>query len=356
MKSIQNSGKAQTVLGPIGGDELGFTLTHEHILSDFSFRVNFALPEDPEEKDLPSQPITLENLGWIRSHRFSNVDNLRLDNEETAIYETMRFKKAGGNTIVEVTPNHVGRNPSGLARVAQATGINIIMGTSYYIAESHRPEMKMNSKTEEDIAREFIKDITTGVDDTGIRAGIIGEIACTWPLQENERKALRGAALAQQRTGAAISAHPGVNQDSPFEIIGVLKDAGADLGRVIMCHITSAFPISARSVRRKLAEMGCYLEYDMFGADGHLPRHSPYDVAADSMRISQIIELIEDGYLNQILISQDVFYKISLSRYGGFGYDYILKTILPIMRSKGLTDEQIHTITAENPKRFLTFA
>ena len=355
MKSTERTGKVQTVLGPIDGDELGFTLTHEHILCDFSFRVDFALPSDPEEKELPYQPVRLENLGWIRSHRFSNVDNLRLDNEETATYEIRCFKKAGGNTITEVTPNHIGRSPSGLARVAQATGVNIIMGTSYYIAESHRPEMKMNSKTEEGIAQEFIKDVTTGVDDTGIRAGIIGEIACTWPLQENERKALRGAALAQKETGAAISTHPGVNQDSPFGIVEVLKDAGADLSRVIMCHITSAFPISARGARRKLAEMGCYLEYDLFGTDGHLPKFSPYDVATDSMRISQIIELIEDGYLNQILISQDVFYKISLSRYGGFGYDYILKTIIPMMRSKGMTDEQIHTITVENPKRLLTF-
>ena len=355
MKDNRRSGKAQSVLGLVDAEKLGFTLPHEHILGDFSFRVGFALPDDPREKELPYQKVSLENIGWIRSHRFSNADNLKLDDEKTAIFEIGRFKEAGGNTIVEVTPNHVGRNPSGLARISQATGVNIIMGTSYYIAPSHRPEMKMDSKTEDDIAREFIQDINEGVGDTGIHAGFIGEVSCSHPLDKNERKALVGAALAQQETGASISTHPGAIQDSPFEILEVLKESGADLSRVIMCHTTAAFPISGRDARRKLAETGCVLEYDLFSTDGHLPKFSVYDVASDSMRINQIMELIEDGFLNQIVISHDVFYKVSLSRYGGFGYDYIPKIIIPMMRSKGLTEEQIRTITVENPKRLLTF-
>jgi len=356
MKTTERKGKAQTVLDLVDGERLGFTLTHEHILCDFSFRVDFALPDDPSEKELTYQKVSLDNLGWIRSHRFSNIDNLRLDDEETAISEILRFKEAGGNTIVEVTPNHMGRNPAGLARIAKATGINLIMGTSYYIAASHQPQMNMDAKTEEDIAREFTQDITNGVGDSDIRAGIIGEVSCSWPLEENERKALRGAALAQQETGAAISTHPGANEDSPFEILETLKEAGADLTRVIMCHITSAFPLQARDARCRLAETGCVLEYDLFSTDGYLPKFSPYDVATDSMRIGQIMELIKDGYLNQIVISHDIFYKASLSRYGGFGYSYIPKIIIPMMRKRGLTEEEIHTITVENPKRLLSFA
>ncbi len=351
MKSTERSGKVQTVLGSISGDELGFTLPHEHILCDFSFRAS----SSGDEKGLLHQPVQLENLGWIRCHRFSNIDNLKLEDEEIAISELERFKEAGGRSIVELTPNHVGRNPSGLARIARSTNINIIMGTSYYVAQSHRPEMNMDSKTEEDIAQEFINDLVKGANSSGIKAGIIGEVACTYPLERNERKALIGAALAQQETGAAISTHPGVNEESPFEIVEVLKEAGADLRRVVMCHITSAFPLSARTSRCKLAEMGCYLEYDMFGTDGHLPKFSPYDVATDSMRIGQIKELIEDGFLHHILISQDIFSKISLARFGGFGYHYILEVITPMMKSRGIGEEEIYTITVENPKRLLTF-
>ena len=65
----------------------------------------------------------------------------------------MRFKEAGGKTLVEQTPINVGRNPAGLVRVAQATGANIIMGTAYYIDQSYTPEMRL--KSEADIADEF---------------------------------------------------------------------------------------------------------------------------------------------------------------------------------------------------------
>lgn len=345
-------GKAQTVLGLLDGNKLGFTLPHEHLSCDI--RAIFMVPSDPSEREKAYQPVTPENLGWVRSHRFSNLDNLHIDDEETAVYEAICLKEAGANTITDVTPINIGRNPSGLVHIAQASGINVIMGTSYYTEQSYHPQMHLDSRTEDNIADEFIRDITTGVN--GICAGIIGEIGCSWPLTKNEQKVLRAAAMAQQETGAAISIHVGPNVGSPFGIAGVLKDAGADLSRVIMGHITRAIPITAGGTRRKLAETGCYLEYDMFGQEEALPKLTPYHMATDIMRINQIIKLITEGCLNQILISHDVCQKIYLSRYGGSGYTYILKTIIPIMRSKGISEEQIYTITVENPKRVLTFA
>lgn len=354
MKDTERKGKAQTVLGLIDGNDLGFTLPHEHFFCD-SRSYYFMEPADPYEKELAYQPVTLENLGWVRSHRYSSLDNLLIDDEETAIREVMRFKQAGGNTITDVTPNHVGRNPSGFVSIAKATGINVIMGTSYYMEQTYRPEMNMSSRSEEDIAGEFVRDIMTGVGNTGICAGIIGEIGCSCPLTKNERKVLRAAVMAQQETSAAISIHLPPSEDGPFEILEVLTNAGADLSRVIMGHATRGFSISASSNRRKIAETGCYLEYDMFGHDGSLPVMTPYDMANDVTRINQIIELIAYGYLSQILISHDVFLKIDLSCYGGWGYNHILKTVIPIMKRKGMSEEQIRAITVENPKRILTF-
>ncbi len=80
------------------------------------------------------------------------------------------------------------------------------------------------------LAREIIDDLTEGVDGSGIKAGIIGEIGCSWPPTTNERKSLSAAAIAQQETGAAISIHPRRRQDAPSEI-------GADNSRVIMGHL-----------------------------------------------------------------------------------------------------------------------
>lgn len=353
MERTRLKGKVQTVLGVIEAGELGSTLPHEHLFLDGSSW--FIEPSEPEEKELVHQPICLENLGWIRSHRKSNLDNLRPVDEETAIEEALRFKKAGGNTIVELTPNNVGRSPSGLVRVAQATGLNVIMGTAYYLEQSYRPEMHMDSRTQEDIAEEFVRDITAGVDDSGVKAGIIGELGCSWPLTRNERKVLRAAAMAQQWTDAPINVHPGFHEDAPLEIINVLNDAGAEPNRVIISHISIA--TSARANRCKLAEMGCYLEWDLFGSDGEYPLYpAPFDTPNDMGRVRQIIQLIEDGYLRQILISQDIWLKMRLSRFGGGGYAHIWNNVIPLMRSKSITEEQIHAIVVENPGRALTFA
>jgi len=349
-------GKAQTVLGLVDSSELGITLPHEHFFLDN--RSYFQEPSEPHAKEMAHQPITLENLWWSRYHKMSSVDNLVYDDEEMMIREAMYFKEAGGKTVVDVTPNNVGRNPTGLVNVAKATGLNIIMGTSYYIAQSWTPEMKMDSKTDEDIAEEFIRDITVGIGDTGIRAGIIGEIGMSWPIEKGEEKVLRAAGIAQQKTGAAINIHPGGHPDAPFEYIRVLEEVGADLSRVAFSHMTRTFPISARGTRARVAEKGCYLEYDLFGADGIYPTQMAmgFDVANDAIRITELMELIEDGFLNRILISHDNCFKVMLRSYGGNGYAHILELIVPKMRAKGVTEEQINTILVENPRRINTFA
>ena len=125
---------------------------------------------------------------------------------------------------------------------------------------------------------------------------------------------LVAAAIAQQQTGAVISVHfQGGDENSPFEIVKVLTSAGADPGRVIMGHMTLVLPVSARSARARLAEMGCYLEFDQFGTDGFYPLPvTPFQEANDFNCISEIIDLAADGYLNNILVSHDVWIKILL--------------------------------------------
>jgi len=360
-------GKAQTVLGLVDGSNLGITLPHEHFFidircymvepTDYEYAKWYSTPVDPEEQELAHQKITLENLWFSRYHRSSCEDNLILDDEDTAIREAMYFKKAGGNTIVDVTPNHVGRGPERLVRVAKATNLNIIMGTSYYIARSFTPEMKMDARTEESIAEEFIHDINVGVGDTGIRAGIIGEIGTSWPLEEVEKKVLRAAGIAQRETGAAINIHSGFSEDSPFECIKILKEVGADLNRVVFSHITLVFHVDSRVARARLAQEGCYLEFDLFGDDGIFRSHIQYPsgMATDATRVKEIMELTEDGFLDRVFISHDVNWKIQLRSYGGGGYIHILKFIVPTMRAKGMTHEQINTILVENPRRIHTF-
>ncbi|MEE8414426.1 MAG: hypothetical protein V3R96_07730 [Dehalococcoidales bacterium] len=349
------AGKAQTVLGLIDGPDLGITLPHEHLFIDCRFRV--AESESHEGKKLAHQKITLENLWFSRYHRFSCEDNVVFDDEATAISEAMHFKTAGGGTIVDVTSNNIGRNPAALARVSEATGLNIIMGTGYYYALSFTPEMKMSSRSEQDIADEYIRDIVDGASGTGIKAGIIGEIGMSWPIAEEERKTLRAAGMAQMETGAAVNVHPGIHRDAPFECIKVLEEVGADLNRVVISHVERTFPITDRTSRARLAEKGCYLEIDLFGTDGVQfdPRMFPYDIPNDATRLNIVMELIEDGFLNQILISQDVCFKILFRSYGGGGYSHIVDYVVPRMPARGMSQEQINTILVGNPRRINTF-
>ncbi len=353
MKKIDAKGMAQTVLGLVNGEDLGVTMPHEHLFVDM--RCWLEEPSNPEEKKLAHEKVTLNNLWFARYNKMSCEDNLILDDVDLAIKEAFYFKEAGGNTIVDVTSNNINRNPEGLVMVAKETGLNIIMGTSYYIASSYTPEMEMKTKSETEIAKEFIRDIAVGVGNTEIKAGIIGEIGTSWPLNSEERKVLIAAGLAQQETGVAINIHPGAHREAPFEYVKILEEVGADLSRVIISHMGRTFPPSARMDRAKLAEKGCYLEFDMFYGVYTTPKVTPYDVTNDTIQITEIKELIQDGFLNQILISRDVCYKVMLRSYGDGGYAHILKVILPRMKLKGISDEEIQIIIVENPRSILTF-
>lgn len=346
--AVSQSRKVQTVLGLVEPENLGITLPHEHILLDNSDAV--VEPMAATEKHLAHQPITLQNLGWVLMNYNKNLDNSRLTDEETAIDEVLLYKRNGGLTIADVTPQGLGRDPLGLVRIARATGVNIIMGTAYYVATAHPQEMEQ--WTEQQIATKFANDILIGVEGTGVRAGLIGEIGCSWPLAKNEVKVLRAAAIAQQQTGAPLMIHPGRDESAPSEIIEILRNAGADLNRTIICHISRTLFTSAN--RLKLAEAGCYLEYDLFAHSWYYP-WEPMCVPSDPQRVDQICELIAAGYEKQILVSHDVCWKMYLSRYGGHGYSYILEYGVPLMRWKGISAEQIHTILVDNPQRALQF-
>lgn len=351
MSNPELIGKAQTVLGAISPERLGVILPHEHLFCDLSTYL-LALGLEPTEataKRIFHLPFTLENL-WCLPFDARNLDNGRLQDEEIAIREASFFKRAGGDTIVDLTNLGTGRDPLAVAHVSQATGLNIIMGSGYYCAATHPADM--DSKTDEDICAEIVGEVTEGVADTRIRAGIIGEIGCSWPLTSNEEKVLRAAANAQRQTGAPLTIHPGRSAKAPLEIIGILSRAGADIGHTVICHLD-------RTLRQmedlyKLAETGCYLEYDLCGNEGYYSLSS-IDLPNDHQRVNEIMQLIDRGYLDQILISQDICGKRRLRCYGGHGYDHILRNLVPVMRVKGMSDEQIRRLLVENPQRLLTF-
>src|SRR5689334_4629108 len=115
---MQNlKGRSQTVLGPIDPKGLGVTLMHEHLYVDTS--KFWEKPTDPRHADLGRQPVRMGTLGWIRINPFKNYDNMILSDEKIICREVLEFKAVGGGTIVDLTPPDVGRDATGLMRVAR---------------------------------------------------------------------------------------------------------------------------------------------------------------------------------------------------------------------------------------------
>ena len=338
------------MLGPVDAGELGIAMMHEHLLSDM--RENYEDPEDPEELALARAPVSLENLSWVSLNCTKSRDNMVLSDPQLAIREAALFKQAGGQTLVDVTTTEIGRDPAKLRYIAEKTGLHIVMGSGYYHALLHPPGM--DEKSEDDILAEIVRDITQGVDGTGIRAGIIGEIGCNWPLHANEAKVLRASARAQIATGAPLTIHPGGHVDSTFEIIDVLKAAGADIGRVIMGHMERNVWNHDQMLR--LAERGCYLQYDWFGETRPRFPHGIVEVPSDGERIRKISFLVSEGFGEKVLVSQDVCFKSRLASFGGPGYAHIAKYVQVWMREMQLGENNVENLLVNNPRRILGFA
>jgi phosphotriesterase-related protein len=292
------AGKVQTVLGTIEPAALGPTLMHEHLLVDFT-----PAARRPEH----NVPITLD--------------------------------------------------PAGLRLVAERTGMHIIRGTGRYIQEFL--DATESERSVEALLADILTDIDRGHADTGIKAGLIGEIGCSWPWTAPERRSMQAAVMAQQETGACLTIHPGRNQAAPFEIVAFVERAGADLTRTIMDHVERRLFTLDDMLR--LADTGCVLEFDTFGwessrfAHGERAGGGDIDPASDGVRLTAIRGLIDAGHLDRILMSQDICWRTRLAEFGGHGYGHIFRNVVPMMRRRGFSDAEVNAILVRNPARLLTF-
>ncbi len=338
------AGRVLTVKGPIDPDTLGPTIMHEHIFLDWR------VPPQKNATDagLYSEPVSLQNLSILRVRATSSRDNLLLTDMDLAIEELLHFKRWGGEALVDTTPGHgFGRDPRGLVQVSNATGLHIVMGAGFYVDGFHPPDM--GSRTVEDLTDELIRDVVLGVGKTGIRSGIIGEVGTSRILTANEMKSIRASARASRATGVAISFHHGGFWEDKFKVLDAIASEGGDLNRVIIGHanhVAADVPFMKRLLKR-----GVYIQFDLLGeVIPRLGRIHYADVVA------AILKLVEAGYSNRLLLSQDVCTKTMLKAYGGMGYSYVLEFVVPELKRLGVTEDQVEEIMVENPRRVLTFA
>ncbi|MFI7124825.1 phosphotriesterase [Nonomuraea sp. NPDC050153] len=353
--------RVRTVLGDVEPSELGHTQPHEHVLSDMSTIVRpwglepvagDASPPSSVRQEFPAsvrariaEPVRLDNYDWIR-RAVLNLDNLRLLSEQDATDELVLYRAAGGGTVVDSTSVGLGRDPLGLARVSRGSGVHIVMGSGYYCRDYH-PAGLADAPVEA-VYEEIVADVRDGVGDTGVRAGLIGEIGLSRPVHPVEDKVLRAACRAQRETGAPLQIHPGRHPEAPLAAVRTVMDAGGDPTRVIMSHLDRTLWRAEDLL--ELARTGCYLELDLFGQESSYYAFNP-DARRpnDRTRVEWLQLLIEAGFADRLLIAQDICQKVYLRRYGGPGYTHILENVVPLMRRMGMTEAEITTLTVTNP-------
>lgn len=338
-------GKVITVRGTVSPEELGITLPHEHILLDQSLYVPAAHPSE-YSFDAPLGP---ETIPLVKRDPYALRDNMVMQEVALAAKELGYFAERGGKSVVDTTNIGWGRNPEGLKKISEATGLHIVASTGFYVEPAHPSFVK--EVLIEELTSRMVKELTEGIDGTEVRAGMIGEIGTSAELTEQEEKVLRAAARAQVQTGAPMNVHLATmkGREGP-KVLDILEQEGVDLSRVVLSHLD--FVLDDFEHQKSLASRGVFLEFDSFGMDFSVDSKD-FTPPCDIDKVKGLKRLIDDGFAGQLLISQDICFKISLKCFGGNGYAHILENIVPLMKSQGIEDETIRKIMVENPARFL---
>ncbi|MBI3977419.1 MAG: phosphotriesterase-related protein [Chloroflexi bacterium] len=301
--------RVMTVLGPVAPEDLGITLPHEHIAID-----------------LRHGPFGFDSI---------------LDDPQLAVEELRYFREAGGGAVVDVSNKYMARNVQTQLKVARETGLHVVACTGYYTQPYYPPQVyELNTNRLADL---MVEELTKGIDGTGVRAGLIGEIGTQRDfITPAEERVFRAAARAHRRTGAAISTHTYYDLLA-LEQLEILEDEGVEPSRIIVGHLGDRPNLD---LFRAVAARGVYLQVDHVGM---------WFFQRDEERAKVVAQLVRDGYVSRILLSQDVAFKRLLHRFGGGGYDHLLTSFVALLLAEGVTKDEINTILVENPQRVLAF-
>lgn len=358
------SGTSMTVLGAVDPALLGDTLMHEHLYLYFWIpleqperwaMMGLTPPKTDEELRIWSEPMTLANQEKLASGKYflRNKDAWSLELEDT-LPEVRSFKALGGGTIVEMPPIEPVRDVTKLVQLSRETEVHVVAGTAFYTRAWHPPNI--NELSINDLTRFMVIDLVEGMDGTGVKAGIVGEVPADHlelNPDNNETRILRASARASRLTGAALSLHYTYGDDTRAAILrslDVIEEEGLDLSRVAAGHLhvpVASDPLEALAMFEAILARGVYLQFDLLG--------SPWTDVDSDATLDAIDELIKRGYASRILVSQDICSKFHLRKFGGPGLSYVHETLIPQLRARGTTAADITKIIELNPRALLTF-
>jgi predicted metal-dependent phosphotriesterase family hydrolase len=304
-----------TVQGPISPAELGITLSHDHLIIDA-----FKLFGEASG-----------SYAWI------------LDDEDIAIDELRRYRAAGGAAIADPTNIGIGRNPAALRRISQASGVHIIMGAGWYRERAY--PAYVYEEMPDTLADRLVNDLLVGADGTDVRAGFIGEIGTErghiGPAQE---RVFRAAARAQLRTGCPIMTHTTHFGELALEQLDLFHEEGVPAERVIISHLGDRMGLKWWL---PIASRGAWLSIDNLG---FVSGYAPLEVRADN-----VAGLCREGFVGQLMLSNDLCLIDQMGTFGGPGYDNVIRNFLPLLRERGVSAEDIQTMLVANPARAFAY-
>jgi phosphotriesterase-related protein len=322
----------ETVTGPIDADELGRTLIHEHMVTRdeavaFQWphvRPTAPNPDNPEPPDFLSPALDCARA--VLAH--------------------------GVKTVCEPTAMFIGRDVGLSRQVAEETGLQLVACTGIYTYD-HLPPFFL-ARDADAIAELFVHDIEVGIQGTEIKAAFLKCAADEPGITPNIEKVHRAVAKASVRTGKPIMAHSRPASGTGPKQIDIFEEEGVDLAKVQIAHTGDTDDLD---YIERLLDRGVWIGLDRFGLDVFLPMEKRVPTAA---------ALLERGYADRMFLSQDycatldwypVELMLQMQEAGlarGWSMTLLFEEVIPALRERGMTDEQLEVMLVDNPRRWLT--
>lgn len=311
----------RTVLGDIAPSDLGITAAHEHLWCDQRLCRDPSFPRPQNKMLLNDLEMIVDEVGW--------------------------FTRAGGRAVIEVTVAGWKRDVGKLAEIAGRTGIHVVATSGYYVEACH-PAFVAEADIAE-LEEALVREMTEGADGTTIRPGLLKAATSRPVIEDVEERCTRAVARAHHRTGAAITTHTsggirfhidGGNAGDQF--LRIFEEEGVDPNRVIIGHCDEN--ADARQLAA-LMRRGAYVEFDVLGKSHWL---------LDETRIDLVVDLVDKGFANRILLATDRNRVHELHAGGGPGYDHVLARFVPRLRERGVDADAIDRMLVRNPAEIFT--
>lgn len=316
-----------TVTGPVSPDELGITLMHEHILYGYP--------------------------GWEGDQTMAPFDRPSIVKNAVAMLDTL--KSLGLKTYVDATALDGGRCPEIYQEVSEKTGIQIVCATGYYYeGEGASAYWKLRSAlgdAPQELYELFMKEITVGIRGTSMRAGVIKVGTSKGVITDYEAMLLRVAARVQKETGVPIITHTQEGTMGPDQAALLIAE-GADPGKIQIGHMSDNLDMDYQV---RTLDQGVFVAWDRMGLQGLA------GCPMDEQRYPVMIELIQKGYADRLMISHDFIISwlgrplalpdAVLPLIANWNPAHLFQNIIPAMKAGGVNNDQIDTIIRDNPRR-----